>query len=815
MKKGLIGAVKYGVLLGVIVFVAFILVSSLNTFAFGATDAGSPVIFYTINQSVASGLQYTYPNVYGFQINATNGSISANVSTCVFYANFSGGWQNYTTLSPMPAQVTNNPYSVNMINPDGSVGNTTTFWINFTMDSFSRAETYYYAWVCNGTDGGKWNFTNNISGVWTNPYIIALNASTSLYMNLSINNSEGNKTRTYAPDTVNITANYSAVVFGQQAITFTLYKNTTTTFGTANGTNETNITGAGMVYYDYNTSGNTNYSAAAKHYHLNITQNTSTSDFLNMALANGLEANGTVTYPNGPNVTAWNDSSVFNGQNIGITLYRNLTGFGATTGEAILGVGNVTDNTILGAGHHLFTYNTSGNQNYSIGNKTFNITINQNTSYAFNLTLDQNITAPSTGSSITRYVGNNTNVSASFADSGAFSPVSQNIRLTLSATTYNLTNQDGDGGVNLVSNIENIIDTQVYLLNTQTIAKRVNLTLISNGNQNYSANTTGISFNITFNGYSNLTCTFSNAPYLMITTGGTEEINCFVRDNQTGVPLANYNVSLYNQTDGSVYDTLTNSSGWTEYNYVAPSSETTYILNATIHDNTSLFYSRTSVNNASVKVYSVSNKSSKPLIINGTGIVTDYGGTWAQMQTQYSFEGIMVYPNFTGGTFNGMVMPLNQYAPLTYNNRNFWEFPTTEEFLAYNITFEVNMTGSAARGLINVTAPVPSGGYETNAFYRNQTLLPARWATMSPPIGEMMNGTTMPSMTILMKNPDNFTVFCHNDTATWTIDGSSNPTSTPQAYYFGGTIVLNLTNHSSTENITVSMMMGVQDDTCI
>src|SRR5438876_1186752 len=71
------------------------------------------------------------------------------------------------------------------------------------------------------------------------------------------------------------------------------------------------------------------------------------------------------------NATGSFTSSVFSGQNITFTLYRNTTSIGSTN--------PISDVTQLSADIYNYTYFTAGNQNYSSATKQFNLTISKGT----------------------------------------------------------------------------------------------------------------------------------------------------------------------------------------------------------------------------------------------------------------------------------------------------------------------------------------------------------------------------------------------------------------------------------------------------
>jgi hypothetical protein len=82
---------------------------------------------------------------------------------------------------------------------------------------------------------------------------------------------------------------------------------------------------------------------------------------------NGTESNKVYVYPNATNATGWRSESVFGGQDINFTLYLNDSTIG--TSSPISDIGS------YGVGLYVYTYNTSGNVNYSATSKQFNLSI--------------------------------------------------------------------------------------------------------------------------------------------------------------------------------------------------------------------------------------------------------------------------------------------------------------------------------------------------------------------------------------------------------------------------------------------------------
>src|SRR5439155_15274049 len=185
--------------------------------------------FYSVNATgVPSGSQYSPGKKYGFQIN-WNGS-GTNLDKVLFEAGFNESTKNYTV----------NTFTGN------------TYYINFTD---LAAGTYQFRWFANET-GSTFNNTDFVS------YTIVQNTSATIFMNLSINDTESNKVFTY-PSISNASGSISSF------LSWTLFRNATT-IGTTNPVSDTVQLGAGFYNYTYFTPGNQNYSSATKQFNLTI-----------------------------------------------------------------------------------------------------------------------------------------------------------------------------------------------------------------------------------------------------------------------------------------------------------------------------------------------------------------------------------------------------------------------------------------------------------------------------------------------------------------------------------------------------------------
>jgi hypothetical protein len=195
--------------------------------------------------------------------------------------------------------------------------------------------------------------------------------------------------------------------------------------------------------------------------------NTSTEDFMNLTIGtgtSGTESNYQDAYPVETNATGWY-SSIFDGQNIQFNLYFNDTSLGSSN--------PVNDIETYGVGLYMYTYNTSGNENYSSASKQYNLTVQQNQTNPVNLYF-RNETGEYLNQNITVDYENQTNATgvAVYSDSGT---------INLYRDEIDVTSENG----------------QNILLGSNTIgyAYKANIT----GNENYSANDTGITYHIIIN----------------------------------------------------------------------------------------------------------------------------------------------------------------------------------------------------------------------------------------------------------------------------------------------------------------------------
>jgi len=228
------------------------------------------------------------------------------------------------------------------------------------------------------------------------------------------------------------------------------------------------IYGAGTVSANYSTIGNANYSATSTTFTVTINQNSTYN----------VSVFGTtpLTYPSPAGVSNSSCPS-----QITCNLYRNNTG--AITSP---------DNTVLTAGSYNYTFNTTGNTNYSAKSSSFVLTINQNTS---SCNIIFNTTSPQTYPAKFRVYSNCT---SAFYITRNGTIVANNSEQDLSSGTYNFTVFRTD-----TANYTNIVDQANFTITqgTPVITKKLNsgtsnITITYPQQLNTTASSTGGTINI-------------------------------------------------------------------------------------------------------------------------------------------------------------------------------------------------------------------------------------------------------------------------------------------------------------------------------
>ncbi|MFH1228841.1 MAG: DUF2341 domain-containing protein [Candidatus Aenigmatarchaeota archaeon] len=330
-------------------------------------DSGSLLTLYRNGTSVASGTSspqnetsvvlgaavYNYTCTISVTQNYTadtslNNHLTVNKATLSLTIS-SGTTQTYPYQSTVTGSETNN----------GDNDVTYQLWRDTT--NVANPETNYlgvgsYTYRYNASVGANW--TANSTGVTTG-VTITQNSSTSSYMNLTINGTDGNKTYTY-PAVSNATGYFSG--FYGNAPTFTLYRYFNTSIGSSNPQSDLIRFANETHWYVYNTSGNMNYSSASKSYFIFINKAAST-------VAITLTNNNT-TYGN--NQTAW--CNITSGDQVAtITLLRNGTSVAS-------GFGNQSESTVLGASTYNYSCTYAQSQNYTSGSAQSTMTVNKENS---------------------------------------------------------------------------------------------------------------------------------------------------------------------------------------------------------------------------------------------------------------------------------------------------------------------------------------------------------------------------------------------------------------------------------------------------
>ncbi|MDD5416556.1 MAG: hypothetical protein PHU12_01115, partial [Candidatus Aenigmarchaeota archaeon] len=640
--------------------------------------------------SLASGVQYSSSNNYGFDITWTDNQ--NDVDKVLFETNLTGTLQNFSSATS-PA-VTNSTYQL--------------FYINFTNTNITGAGTYVFKWYANDT-------SNNINNSDQWYYTIARNTTNTL--NLYLNGTQANRTYTY-PESVNATAtaqqgtvnlyrNSSLVISGTspQSENIRLYNGTHQYFVNATGnTNYSdNTTGIGYyaivnqgianvtlsllpatpIYYGtqttatcnanaYETSPNlyrnntnansenntaTTLPAGTWTYVCNIssTQNytgstTTESYIVNKAGTNiTLYLNGTawtndwsITYPNATNINATANVS---GIQSSVLLYRNES------------AQSNPDQIMLGASSYNYTGYFDGNENYTTSNTTRYLTINQNTSTAtlmnitFNGTEGNNSTTYPAGTNVTGYfssiISGQTITFTLYKNSSVLGITNPITEINQSAAGYYIYTYSTAGNANFSA------ASKSYNLTINKANNPINLYL--NGTQankiytypesiNATATSTGGTISLTRNGTSYATCIATRCYEYVSLGNGTYEFNTTATGDE-------------NYTD--------NSTTVSYYAYIAKGSTTTY------------------------------------LYLNGSRANTGYAtNDPANFTASVNLSGATVYiaANITGFTTVSGITPLYNYTTLidsgVYNITGY--YPESENYSASSESWYATVSGTAA-----------------------------------------------------------------------------------------------------------------------
>lgn len=252
-------------------------------------------------------------------------------------------------------------------------------YFNLSQYRFGPAGTYNYTFSAQN-DTGDWN-----TSFPTTVYVVAQNTSTADFMNLTINDTEESKSYTYGA--VSNATGWNSI----SELTFTLYRNDTT-IGATNPVSDADQLGAGFYVYVYNTSDNSNYSAASKSFNLTITQ----ADVPLALYINGIEGNKTLNESSASPLVPVNITVV--GTFVGTTPDTNISLFidsnpNATNSTPLL----VYTDVLSGLGSYNITAVWPGDVNYSANTTTYYLTIADNTSPVVSLGSPGNYTGGGQG----------------------------------------------------------------------------------------------------------------------------------------------------------------------------------------------------------------------------------------------------------------------------------------------------------------------------------------------------------------------------------------------------------------------------------
>ena len=256
-------------------------------------------------------------------------------------------------------------------------------FINYSAERLLGNLTHYNLTYGTGAYAGRFcvnDSANNFNCTLYFNWSIALNSTLQNYINLTVDSVEANKT-IYYPDAINVSANRSNSLM-PDAPSFTLYRNFSS-YGTSNPITDNEILGGGVWIFEYNTSGNANYSLALKSYNVTVNRgNLNISFWLNNS-----DSNRTYSQNDDANFTAQANSSDASVTNIYID--SNYPDWKTTSNSSYV-IYNFTK--LLQAGIWNFTAWFAGNTNF---------TANSSTHYAIVTAVDNppiwstNITNPS------------------------------------------------------------------------------------------------------------------------------------------------------------------------------------------------------------------------------------------------------------------------------------------------------------------------------------------------------------------------------------------------------------------------------------
>jgi hypothetical protein len=258
------------------------------------------------------------------------------------------------------------------------------------------------------------------------------------------------------------------------------------------------------------------------------------------------ESNKAVNYPTTTNATGWYSSTVFGGQTITFTMYRNYTSKGTSNG--------VNDSVQLAVGIWNYTYHTVGNANYSAASKNYWLTVNTGS-------VPLHIAINSSETDQNFVYENYTNVT------GWSDVTGQDLSFTLWRGNTNISSG------NSVSDVSSLgVTTYTYVFNTS-------------GGANYSSNTTSRTLTITQKSIS-----------IYLALNGTQDVKSYTypqainatawKDSTTE---STYNLTVWR--NGTIVASTTSETSTTEqillgngtHNYTATLSSTNYTTTAIVN----------------------------------------------------------------------------------------------------------------------------------------------------------------------------------------------------------------------------------------
>ena len=434
---------------------------------------------YTVNTSESTG-DSTQPYFTSIPANTTikynNQSISADFDATdetAFGSFYLGNWTDIFSINPSTGVLSNTTvlpvgqYIIN-VSINDTAGNQNQTWFNATV--IQADNPVYFSLTPSGSityptqSGAECSVTAGTASlkrdgsVVSNPENATLGAASYTY-NCS---TSGNQNYTENSTTFGLTVSQNATPLSITGTTPIIYPTLSDFAGsgcpaelscTLNISNA--IYGAGTHTFNYSTTGNANYSANSTTKDLVVSQNTT------WWLSLTLSPSASVTYPAETTATGANCPA-----ELTCNLYRNTTG----------SVSN-PETATLGTGTYNYTYNTTGNTNYSAKDNSTVLIVLTNTSSCDMLF---NETSPVIyPQAFTAY----TNCSSSFQIYRNGTAISNNSVQDLAAGHYNFTVIRNDTG-----NYTNYRDEQTFIINKATTA--LSLASSAGWNINYPTATT-------------------------------------------------------------------------------------------------------------------------------------------------------------------------------------------------------------------------------------------------------------------------------------------------------------------------------------